>query len=229
MTYVDPRVLFSVDPLAKPFMRTFRTDLLDTSIQNDPAQGKVTIARLAAPSNQTLLIKDLVFYVQERTNVTVPPNASESYQTIAPELVEGQVAFEAILNGNNPLVVDSNLNAPSTAGAALASTGSNAIRTTISGVTSVSATPYVDARSAWANWLFSFAVPSDGVLSIVFSTPRTNAASPTPNTYKIPTALVPLPAKRVDFAGVVITGVSMPSQAFAELQTKMNDARRRAG
>lgn len=226
MTYVDPRVLFSVDPLAKPFMRTFRTDLLDTSIQNDPAQGKVTIARLAAPSNQTLLIKDLIYYVQERTNVGLP---TESYQTIAPELVEGQVAFEAILNGNNPLVVDSNLNAPSTASAALAvGGGTNAIRTTVSGVTSVSATPYVDARAAWANWLFSFAIPSDGVLSIVFSTTRTNPTNPTPNTYQIPTAAVPSPPKRVDFAGAMISGVSMPSQAFAELQTKMNDARRRA-
>lgn len=217
---VDPRAMYLVDPDAKPFIRNFRVDLLDPRIRDTPSAGKYTIASLRCPKGQVLLVKDLAYYVQQRVDVGLP---TEYYRAIPPDLVNDYVAFEPFVNRNSPLIIDANQNAASTAAAALAG-GTNAVRTQVNGVTCVSATPYKDVLNAWANWLFTFEVPSDGVFTVVFSLMALNQTAPLPNPFLVGNLAVP--SRRIDFAGVYVSGITMSAQAYAAGLRNLAQSRR---
>jgi hypothetical protein len=89
----------------------------------------------------------------------------------------------------------------------------NADRTTLGGINFISMDPWIDSMRY--NPLFSFKVPADTSFRVTFQLTPVSTVSPIPNPYQIGAG-----AKRVDFAGVTVSGVILPEQLYGQL---MND------
>ena len=201
---------YVADPTAKPFVLDFRQDVTAADIET-AAAGVFVICRVAPPSNQMFLIKSMVFYAMERTNVGL---VTESAQFIDPAVSNGFFSFQPLVGRNSPFIVELDFNAPRIAAAPL-----NADRTRTKGISYTSMDPWRDTQTAWFNPMFTILVPTSEEFSVNFSLLR-NGAAPNglPNTYTIG---APGP-KRVDFAGVMIAGIQMTEQAYRDVVEELN-------
>lgn len=204
---------FMVDESVKPFIKDQRVDLLAADTKKQAA-GRYFVFEHKVTKGNVLVIKGLVPYACERTDVGT---TDEAFAMIDPLFGNGCFSFEPQVNGNAPFTVSLDYNAPRI------STGTllNADRARKNGFSHISKAPLDDAKQAYFNPIFSFLVPSDNTLSVVFSILSVGSSSPMPNPYTIGGTS----EKRVDFAGVVVVGVEMSEQLYrktaADLQKKV--------
>jgi len=208
MPAIDPR-FFLDDPQIKSFVRTRRVDLTAPVAQLDTvSQGRIVVYRNRTASGQVEIVRYIAPYVEERTDVGTP---SESFRCIDPRDANGFFAFNPLVNNNPPLVLDVNINRPTTA-----ASPSNNQRAVVGGIIFMSGDPWIDAQRFNPN--FSFPVTSDQELVITFELLPAAVTGGIPNPYQIGAG-----AKRVDFAGVVVHGVLMPQPVFNRLRTAQED------
>ena len=201
MFVIDP-TNFLADTQAKPFVRDFRSDLLAPDIKTQSV-GRYFIAEHRVPRGTVLVVKGLVPYACERTDVGT---VNEAFDFIDPEVGNGNFSFEPQINGNAPFISSIDYNAPRTA----SGTKLNADRVRQNGYSQISKRPLDDAKNEWFNPMYSFVVPADATLAVIFTILRVGTTSPIPNPFSIGVAT----EKRVDFAGVVLVGLEMPEQAY---------------
>lgn len=201
MTIIDARN-FIEDPSAKPFIQDFRVDLLASDVPTE-STGRYIVCKMPTPKGQVNLVKGFVPYVMQRTLIG---GALESFQIIDPKDANGHFAFEPFVGGNLPFIISQDYNAPRTAGGTLL----NQDRIQRKGVGFVSNQPWHDAMSIWQNPMFCMRVPSEVLFSVVFSILPVGIASGVGGVYTVDASA----SKRVDFAGVVVVGMTMSEQSY---------------
>ena len=202
MPAVDPKY-FLDDPQVKSFVRTRRVDLTAPLAQLDViSQGRFAIYRNRTASGQVEVVQYLAPFVEERTDVGTP---DESFQRIPSARADGFFSFNPLVNNNPPLIIEINMNRPTTAAAA-----ANNDRAIQGGITFMSDSPWIDAQRFNPN--FAFPVVAGQELVVTFELLPAAVAGAIPNPYQIGAG-----TKRVDFAGVVVHGVVMPQPVFDRL------------
>lgn len=218
MTLIDPRY-FMRDHEAQPFLSDYRVDLaapdvvLESGTQYTPT-ARYVVTQIRPPKGQTLLIKAFQPYAMRRTNVGDP--ALESFEFIPPQEAAGHFKFEPLVGGLSPIVIQLNVNAPRVLSGPLL----NSDRVVGKGMSFISDTPYADVMRSGFNQNFTIEVPSDRLFTVVFSIiDGTAFAAPLPpgGQFQVSADTVDLPAKRVDFAGTVVSGIIMSDQKFQQL------------
>lgn len=199
---IDMRWVFA-DPTARPFFRNQRVDLLapDTKVQST---GRFIVYSSQTEKGSIEIVRNIIPYAMARTDVGTP---NESVKMLKPEDANGFFAFSPLVNNQTPITLQIDFNAPRAAGGALL----NADRQKRSGFSMLSGDP------AWAatqyNPLFSIPVPSEVLMQVTFELLPPATANGIPNPYAIGAAAT----KRVDFAGVIVTGIKMPQTRYDEL------------
>lgn len=208
---IDPQN-FMADPNARPFILDFRCDLLAPDIEIE-ATGRYFIFKHRIDKGQIMIVKAVVPYAMERTAVGT---SGEDYSLIDPNSANGSFSFEPKINGNAPFISSINFNSPRISTGTL----TNGDRTRRNGLSHISANPLGDAQKAWYNPMFTFIVPADAVLSVVFTILPQGTVSPMQMPYTIG-----LKAEhRVDFAGTVISGLVMPEQSYYQMVKDFQDS-----
>lgn len=206
---IDPR-LYLADPTARPFVRDFRIDLTAPDVPTE-ATGRFIVADLPVPRGQRFIVKSIFPYAMARTDVG--DAALESARMLTNAEVGGYFSYEPSVNGNSPFVIEADLNAMRTSAGA-----QNSDRVKTNGWTHVVENPWFSSAVNWDNSLFSIEVAPDATFRIIFTLLPVGYSSGLPNPYVIP---APPPAaqppKRVDFAGVVITGINMSDQSYRDI------------
>ena len=212
---IDPR-RYLADPTVRPFVRDFRIDLTASDVPIE-ATGRFIVAELAVPRGQRFVIKSVMPYAMARTDVG---DASlESARMLSNAEAGGYFSFEPSVNGNSPFIIEADLNAMRTSSGAL-----NADRVRTNGWTHINDNPWFSSSVNWDNPLFSVEVAPDAIFRIIFTLLPVGYSSGIPNPYVIP---APPPAaqppKRVDFAGVVLTGLNMSDQSYRDIFKAVED------
>lgn len=200
-TALDPRE-FLADPSVRPMARTRRVDLAAPDVPRLNTNEYVVYDNTTR-RNEVEIVRYLVPFAQERTDVGTP---AESYAPLDPAEANGHFVFSPKLNGKTVDNIDIGLNTPR----ALAGPLSNADRYRAGGINFISMDPWVDSQRY--NPLFSIPVPAETQFLVTFSIVSTSTVAPVPNEYQIGAG-----AKRVDFAGVIVSGVIMPQQLYGKL------------
>ena len=203
MVAVSPP-LFLADPQVRPFARDSRADLAAPDILQVSNQEFVIYSN-KTKKGQVEVIKSNSPYAVRRTDVNTP---QESFEMIPPEEGNGWVSFTPQINGQCPIVLDIDYNAPRNLPGPL----SNLDRIKRAGISSLSPRPW-EAAQYQQHPLFSFIVPSKAELIVTFSLLPPAVVNPIAN----PFTIGGLGQKRVDFAGVVIAGVQMPQHLYDSL------------
>jgi hypothetical protein len=217
MTLIDPRY-FMRDPEAQPFLSDYRVDLAAPDVPLESGTQYTTSARyivtqIRPPKGQTLLIKAFQPYAMKRTNIDAD---DESFALIDPLEAAGHFNFEPLVGGLAPIVAQLNVNAPREL--AVPPVLLNSDRVVGKGVSFISSTPYADVMRSGFNQNFTIEVPSDRLFTVVFSIiDGTAFASPLPIGGQFQVTTDPAVTKRVDFAGVVVSGIIMSDQRFQQL------------
>ncbi len=225
MRLIDPQG-FMPDPNIVPFVTDQRQDLLAPDaplISGTPATAgvapgsncKFVVFDMTVPQGQVQIIKVIAPYAMKRTNVGVA--GVESFQILTPEEANGCFTFEPMVDDVSPYIITQNFNAPRLAAGTLV----NNDRQRTSGITYISRDPYTDVSRAWYNPLHSILVPSGRRFRVIFSLLPPAIASPMLNVFTYGTPAVP-GNKRVDFAGVIVAGQTIPEQMFRLMQAGIN-------
>lgn len=202
---IDMQWVFA-DPTARPFSRDQRVDLLaaDTTLL---ATGRYVIFSNETEKGSIEIVRTIIPYAMKRTDVGTP---QESYEMLKPEDANGAFAYSPLVNGQTPITLQIDYNAPRNAAGPLL----NADRQRRSGFAMISANPFVDALRY--NPTFAIAVPSEVLFQVTFELLPPATAAGINNPYAIGAGV----AKRVDFAGVVVAGVKMPQTRYDELMKR---------
>lgn len=214
MRPIDPRFYLD-DPDAKSLgPLTYRSDLTAPDIPT-MGTGRYVIARETIPKGQVWIIKTIVPFAQERVNVGL---GTESVQMMDPLKANNWFTFEPYINGSSPFILKADMNTPRAAAGPL----QNNDRFQSAGITCISVHPWSDAQRSMFNPLFTIVVRAARTFTVVFSVlPQSSdpaAALPTAGTYAVGGAGG---ARRVDFAGVVLSGVQMSEQLYDDMQLSL--------
>lgn len=199
---------FLSDPEVRPFVIDKRIDLADP---NAPivATGRYICASVKVPKAQIYVVKALIPYAMERINM---PAANETAQFLNPRECDGFFMFEPLVNDSSPFIMETDYNAMSIDGAAY----NNNDRVRGKGISYISDEPWKTAQNVWFNPLFTFAVPGDATLRVIFSIFGVAGVGgiPVGGQYAVAGAGG---ARRVDFAGCMIVGQQMSEQYYRGL------------
>ena len=168
--------LFLADPQIKPFYRDFRVDLLAPDAVQIGADEFV-VYQNRTKKGQVEVVKSLAPYAMERTDVGTP---QEAFRMITPDSGDGYFTFSPQINGQPPVILDLNYNAPRIAAGPL----NNNDRIRRAGITFLVEDPW-RASQQTQHPLFSFAVPSKAELIVSFSILPPAVAAPIPNPFSI--------------------------------------------
>lgn len=197
--------LYYIHPDEKLFIYDFRHDLTGAGVPSD-GTGLFTIMQWKAPKDQIWIIKGFAPYAMERTDAG---GVTESARYIDPKDGNGWFSFTPLMAEGAPFLIQTNYNKPQNIGAP----ADDKLRQVSNGISQISLTPYVDALNQMRNPFFSMPVKSDQTFKTIFSLMAPPATIANPYFVGNPTA----PAtKRVDFAGVVVAGVSLNENAYNE-------------
>jgi len=170
-------------------------------------QGAYYCFDFEVPKSQVYLVKSFVFTAAQRINIG---NVDEAPQYLTNEYLAGQVGFEILVSGKNPLQSQTDR-----AKFAPLASAQNAQRARGGFFTSVSTDPDVDLLSNWWNPLLSFAVTQGQRLQAIFRVlPVLTGATAIAVTTNAATT------RRVDFAGAFFAGNIMTETDFTEMQKR---------
>lgn len=196
-------------PNVRPFEFTRRIDLLAGNVKQLSSDVYV-IFEEETPAGQIRIVRNIAPFAEARVNVGTP---QETFENITPEVGDGWFAFDPQVETQSAVVMNVDMNSPKNAGGTL----NNNDRTLSAGTTFLAAQPRVEA---WRyNPALSFVVESKKKLSVTFRLLSVSTASAIANPFQIGDT-AGLITKRVDFAGVVVAGYSMPVSTFQLLQTR---------
>lgn len=206
-TAIDPRE-FLADPSVRPMARTRRVDLVapDVPVLNTE---EFVVYQNTTKKNEIEVIRYIVPFAMERTDVGTP---FESFAMLSPQLANGHFIFSPKVNGKTVDNIDLNLNTPRDSTGTL----SNADRTIRGGINFVSMNPWIDSQRY--NPLFAIPVPSETEFLVTFSLLPASTVDPIPSQFQIGAGV-----KRVDFAGVIVSGVILPQQLFDKLLKELQN------
>lgn len=202
---IDPRHWLAHEGV-QPFVTTRSRDMaaVDGSLKT-LSEGKFIIFKEAPLKGQIFLVKAIVPWAMQRENVGIP--LTENVSFCDPVAVNGQVLFESLVGNNSPVLFDTDTPAFKTEAGA-----SNKDPTGGKGIPFISADPWSDAQRAWDNPMFSFVVPPSTSLVITFAVLRPSVSNPLPVVYTVPPTAGA--ARRIDFAGVTVVGLTMAKQTY---------------
>lgn len=211
---IDPRIFLSAED-AQPFIYTQSRDLAatDGSLKK-VSEGKYIIFQMRPAKGQVLVVKSVIPWAMQRDNVGLP---TEDVSFCNPAQVNGQVLYETFVGGNAPVLFDTTVPAFKTAAAA-----SNNDLTGGKGIPFISPDPWSDAQRSWFNPMFTFLVKSGTDLMVTFSILRPSVTNPIPVVYTVPPTAGA--ARRIDFAGVTIVGLSMSEQTYVRTLNTVTSA-----
>jgi len=208
-TAIAPRE-FLADPSVRPMARTRRVDLTAPDVPQLNTEEFIVYENITK-KNEVEVIRYIVPFAMERTDIGTP---SESFAMLDPQTANGHFIFSPKVNGKTIDNVDLNLNTPRDSTGTL----SNADRTIRGGINFVSMDPWIDSQRY--NPLFAIPVPSQTEFLVTFAITPLSTVSPIPNPFRIGVG-----AQRVDFAGVIISGVILPQQLFDKLLHELQSGR----
>jgi hypothetical protein len=195
---LDPHEFLS-DPQVRPFARDQRVDLTAPNVPRT-ADNIYVCFRNKTDRQKIDVVRYIVPYAMERTDVGTP---QESFRYIEPDAGNGFFSYSPLVNGQTPVVLEVNYNAPRNAAGPL----NNADRIVRSGITGLSKNPWIDAQRY--SPLFSIPVPSEVDFLVTFEILPLGTGGALSNPYEVGTG-----AKRVDFAGCMVYGVTMPQTLY---------------
>jgi hypothetical protein len=202
---------FLDDPEIRPFVQNQRVDLKASNVPIISTNRYVCFS-FQVPAGQCLVIKGMSFYACERTDIG---STTEAFRYLSPEEGNGYFSYQPLIDRNSPFIVNLDFNSPKIA----AGTLNNNDRQGSSGFTEISDKPTQDVRLV-ENPLFSVAVPAGKTFEVAFSvlpvSTLNSANIPTGGQFQVGTG-----AKRVDFAGAVISGLIMPQQLYDQIKAKV--------
>lgn len=207
MLLIDPRHLFA-DPDAAPFYWDSRIDLTASDVPTTSGGDFVVFDR-RVPQNQIWLIKTMMPHVYARTDVGT---AQESYRPLTAQEANGYFSWELLVE-NQSVLMSADYNNQRLAGAA-----QNSDRSSLNGVSTISADPHGDAFKSWNNPLFTVKAASDRRVRVIFRIRSLGAASPIPNGYVVGGAVG---SRRVDDAACLLTGAVVQSQTYDKVANKL--------
>jgi len=191
---------FVADSQVKPFYLDERHDLGAANVPTRSA-GEFILLDFTPQKNQVLIVKAMAFYVMERIAVGT---GLESASIINSEDADGFFSFEPYVTDSSPALIKSNVNAMRNAGGAL----DDSDRVRVSGFTHVSEEPQKDVFLP-NDPVLNIQVPGDKRFTVIMRSLRLGAVNPILNPFTISSGI-----KRVDFAGAVVFGYTMPEQLY---------------
>lgn len=209
MRALDPR-LFLEDPDVHSLVLHQRADLVAADVDT-AGSGAFVIFAEPVPKGQIYVVKTVVPYAQERTNVGLP---DATYQMIAPQAGNTFFSFEPAVDTGSPFMIKSNVNAPQTAAAPI-----NNDRQQTNGITFISSDPWSDAQRSMLNPLFTIVARANKVIRVVFRIIPPGVTNPIVG-YSVGGTTAN--TKRVDFAGVVMAGVQMSEQTYDGIMQRLD-------
>lgn len=193
----------SAAPNITPFRRNKRADLVASNIKR--RGNRYLIFQTKAKKSEVEVITSVVPYLMVRTDIGTP---SESIAYLPNATFGGLVAFNPLVDGKSVLILENDLNAPR-ANAAAASL-SDTDRVKRSGLTDVSDDPFGDSER-WGPQ-FQIVLKGGALFEVTFEILPASATGALPG---IPT--IGSGVKRIDFAGVIVSGVVMPQKTFDDM------------
>ncbi len=219
---VDP-MGFLVDDEIRPFEDDQRQDVTGSGAQacETLSTGQFIVHEHVVPEDTAEIITGVFPHCWERTNPggdPTDPSTAESVSLIDAKLLAGFVLFDRTKDNNQPYLVSHDYNRPT-----VATSPNNTNRDVVRGTTFLSMDAPMMTNIDMRNPLRLIYLPGGSLFRVIFQlAPVVAVEFPTgtgiPGAYEIGTG-----AKRIDFAGALVTGVRMPQRLYNELK----EARRR--
>jgi len=198
---------FVADEQIKPIIIEERHDLTASDVTKITPE-RFVIFKLVPPKGQVVVVKSIAPFVCRRTDIGDP--ALESFEYIPAIEANGFMNWQPLVNGTAPFIIKTNINNPETL-AAPPSDASNRFQSP--GLTSFSDDPQKDLFITKQH-SFNILVRGEKEFSIQFRLVGSTGAGAMPNVYTVGGAGA---GKRVDFAGAMIYGVTMPEQLYNKI------------
>jgi hypothetical protein len=219
---IDP-LRFLVDEQIRPFYRDERHDL---TASNAPilSTGVYIVHSHQVPKDTVEVVMGVLPHVWARSNPgtanetvalinevdSLPPAAPAT--SILQGTAQGWFLWTMLKGGAQPFTVETNYNAPQTQAGA-----SDAQRFVQRGSTWATNDRIIGSTVGFGNPLSTVLVPAGQKFEVTFQLAPRSPTNPIPNPYQIPSPAVPAPALRIDFAGALVFGVTMPQQYYDKL------------
>lgn len=203
---------FLKDDQVRPFLRDERHDI---TAANAPMHSpdEFIIFSKTPPKNQVIIVKAIAPYVMRRTDVG--DAVLESFEMIPPVLANGFFMFEPFVQTQSPFVIETDVNAP-----AVMASANDAERIKGPGFTCVTDDPIKSILFSHDN-TFSIFIGGQQPFQILMKVLPVNTVGGIPNPFTVGNPPIPGPQqKRVDFAGALVYGVTMPEQLYNEMNKR---------
>jgi hypothetical protein len=191
-----------------PFKHEDRHDITNPADGIQISENRFVACQFTQPKGQVVVIKAIAPYLMFRANAG---GANETLQFIPGSDANGFFAFEPLVNNQSPYVIRSNVNAPTTSAAAL---DTDRIRSP--GTTLIPDDPALLEYTP-KDPFFKILVRGGKTFTLVCEILRDATANPIPDPFEIGATAITA-NRRVDFAGALIYGVTMPEQLYNKLQ-----------
>lgn len=203
---------FLKDSQVIPFIRDERHDIAATDAPII-APGRFRIFTKTPPKNQVIVIKSISPYIMRRTNVG--DATLESFEMISPQLANGFFMFQPMVQSYVPLIVETDVNAP-----AVMASARDAERLKGPGFTSVTDDPIKSLLFSRDN-TFSIFVGGLQPFEIIMQVLPVNTIGGIPNPFFVGNPPIPgAEQNRVDFAGALVYGVTMPEALYNDMNNR---------
>lgn len=204
---------FLKDDQIRPYLRDERHDIAAANAPRK-APNEFIIFNVTPPKNQVIIIKSIATYVMRRTDVGDP--VLESFEMIPALLANGYFLFKPLVQNQAPFVIETDVNAP----AVMAFANDQGNRQRGPGFTQVSDNPIQSILFSRDN-TFSILVCGDQQFTISMLVLSVNTVGGIPNPFTVGNPPIPGPQqKRVDFAGALVYGVTMPESLYSEMNKR---------
>jgi hypothetical protein len=204
---IDP-LAFLVDDEIRPFNIDIRHDLTGVGAQACPilSTGVFIVHEHVVPDNTSEIVMNVFPHVWERTDVGL---GTESVALLDYKDIAGFVLFDSTKDNNQPFLVENNYNK-----ATIAASPNDRDRDTQRGTTFLADNSPVLEHFGMVDPQRTIHLPAKSIFRVIFRlAPMAPAATAVPNPYQIGTG-----AKRIDFAGALVSGLRMPQQVYDGLK-----------
>jgi hypothetical protein len=214
---IDP-LRFLVDEQIRPFYRDERHDL---TAANAPilSTGVFIVHSHQVPKDTVEVVMGVLPHVWARSNPGTPSETValiNEVDSLPPPLpatgilrgtAQGWFLWNTLKGGAPPFTTETNYNAPQTQAGA-----SDAQRFVQRGLTWATSDRIIGSTVGFGNPLSTILVPAGQRFEVTFQLAPTSPTNPVPNPYQIGAGDL-----RIDFAGALVFGVTMPQQFYDKL------------
>lgn len=203
---------FLVDDEIRPFEIDIRHDLTGTGLEACPilSSGVYIVHEHVVPDNTAEVVLNVYPHCWARTNIGDP---DESVQQLDPLQTAGFVLFDVTRDNGQPTLVENNYNKPT-----LAASPNDRDRDSVRGKTFTSPHAPLLQLAGLQTPLGALYYPARSTFRVIFRLAPVAPANAVDG-YIIGSPTAPPDAKRIDFAGALVTGVRMPQQTYDQLKT----------